>query len=294
MPQSSGEMRTPTRNAAGTAARTARVTSRRRRARAENDSPPQPSVRTLRRLRNWQSRYPWAPWSSTPSKPARWARRAASRKAAMTRSMSSVVAARGAAGSPGISLALQGWVPVTAASARAPPWKSCTSETAPAVRSAVARYAESGLLRVVEDAELARPALPVPGDVRGAGGDDAEAAVRALLEPRRLGGAERAVGVALGVGHRGEGHPVPGARAVAEREGREEVASSHGARSLAAPGRATRAHLVSSPSTPARPAPRSRRAAPRRARSISVRSAVGVEDARCAGPAWRARRRRGA
>jgi hypothetical protein len=56
LPQSSGEMRTPTRNDAGTAARTARVTSRRRRARAAKGSPPQPSARWFIRLRNWQRR----------------------------------------------------------------------------------------------------------------------------------------------------------------------------------------------------------------------------------------------
>jgi hypothetical protein len=78
---------------------------------------------------------------------------------------------------------------------------------------------ETGDDVVVMKPELTRPALPVLGDVRGACLDDAEAAARTQLEPVQLVVRERAVGVALLVGHRREPRAVTRMDAVAKDEG---------------------------------------------------------------------------
>jgi len=76
--------------------------------------------------------------------------------------------------------------------------------------------AVGGELVVAPDAELAGETLAVGGDVGGAGEDDGEAAGGAAHEPVVLVVADRAVGVALLVGERGEGEAVWGGGAAAE------------------------------------------------------------------------------
>jgi hypothetical protein len=75
---------------------------------------------------------------------------------------------------------------------------------------------EPGQERVVVDAELPCPPLPVLRDVRRARLDDAESAARSHREPFVLVVRQRAVGVALPVGHRREPDAVLRADAVAE------------------------------------------------------------------------------
>jgi hypothetical protein len=69
---------------------------------------------------------------------------------------------------------------------------------------------EPGKVRVIEDPELAGPALPILGDVRRARHDDAETAGRARDEPLKFIVAERAVLVTLLIGHRRQNDAVFG------------------------------------------------------------------------------------
>ncbi len=81
---------------------------------------------------------------------------------------------------------------------------------------------QAGELMITPDAELTGETLAVLRDVGGAGLDDGEAAGGAALEPAVLVAADRAVGVALLVGERGEGEAVAGGGAAAEGDRRGE------------------------------------------------------------------------
>ena len=82
---------------------------------------------------------------------------------------------------------------------------------------------EASQMLVAEHAQLARKALPHPLHVGGAGHGQAEAAFGAIGQPAELVVGEHAIGMALAVGQRRQGHAVLHGRATGEGHRCEQV-----------------------------------------------------------------------